>query len=219
MEASSAVSHAYWPVFDLRLRDDRLLLRPVTEADLGPLADLLPPDVEQNPALPSFGIGAARAGRGVAVHQEYWHSLGTWRPDSWNLGFVVLLDDAPVGVQRLEADGFAARRTVDSSSWLVTGARGRGIGTAMRRAVLALAFDGLAAEVAETSAWHDNAASLGVSRALGYVDNGVYRHANGDRVDDMVRMRLTRQTWRGRHAGHPVDVEGLDACLPFFGIG
>jgi RimJ/RimL family protein N-acetyltransferase len=125
---------------------------------------------------------------------------------------------APVGVQTLEADDFATRRTVDSSSWLTTTARGRGIGKRMRLAVLTLAFDGLGAEVAETSAWHDNAASLGVSASLGYVDNGVYIHADRGRVDEMRRMRLTRRGFAEQpHAN--VLIEGLPACLPFFGAG
>ena len=42
----------------------------------------------------------------------------------------------------------------------------------MRAAVLGFAFDGLGAQVAETSAFLDNAASNGVSRALGYEENG-----------------------------------------------
>jgi RimJ/RimL family protein N-acetyltransferase len=67
----------------------------------------------------------------------------------------------------LEGQDFLVRRTVDSSSQLRTDARGRGWGKQMRRAVLALAFGPLGAELAVTSAWHHNRASLGVSRALG----------------------------------------------------
>lgn len=209
---------ANWPLTSLRLRTGRLLLRPMVEADLAPLAACIPDDVDQNPALPSFPGRVGRAARGTAVYQTYWHSVGTWRPESWNLLFVVLRDDVPIGVQGLEADNFVERRTVDSSSWLVTEARGRGHGKGMRLAILALAFDALAAEVAETSAWHDNAASLGVSRALGYVDNGVHRHADRGRIGDLVHMRLTRDTWRARHADHDVRIEGLGQCLSFFGL-
>jgi RimJ/RimL family protein N-acetyltransferase len=212
------VDVAYWPLVDLVLVVGDVVLRPMTEADLRPLADLLPDDVDLNPALPSFGVRPPRTARGTTLCQTYWHSVGTWRPESWNLQFVVRLDGVRVGVQSLEGDDFGARRTVDSSSWLATTARGRGIGTAMRLAIMALAFDGLGAEVAETSAWHDNAASIGVSRALGYVDNGVHRHSDRGRVDDMVRMRLTREMWQARHAVHGVTVRGLSPCLPFFGL-
>jgi RimJ/RimL family protein N-acetyltransferase len=192
----------------------------MTEADLMPLAELIPDDVDQNPNMPSYANRTERSARGTTVFQTYWHSLGTWRPESWNLLFVVLVDGELVGVQGLEGEDFAVRRTVDSSSWLATAARGRGIGIgkAMRRAVLTLAFDGLGAEVAETSAWHDNLASIGVSRTLGYVPNGVYRHSDVRRVDDMVRMRLTREAWRQHGTGHRVEIRGLAQCLPFFGL-
>ena len=50
----------------------------------------------------------------------------------------------------------------------------------MRTAVLALAFEGLDAEIALTEAWSDNEASLGVSRSLGYLPNGSVRHRRDD---------------------------------------
>ncbi|HZD99071.1 MAG TPA: GNAT family protein [Micromonosporaceae bacterium] len=208
----------YWPLAGLRLATDEVMLRPMIEDDVGPLADLLPEDVDQNPIFASYAGRDGRSARGTTLHQTYWHTLGTWRPESWNLPLTVFVDGMPVGVQTLEADDFAARRTVDSSSWLTTAARGRGIGKRMRLAVLTLAFDGLGATVAETSAWHDNAASLGVSRSLGYVDNGVYMHADRGRVDEMRRMRLTRAAW-SQHRHADVHIEGLPACLPFFGVG
>lgn len=114
------------------------------------------------------------------MHQSYWASLGSWRPESWRLGFTVLVGDTITGMQDLET----------TASWLATRWRGRGVGQAMRLAVLALAFDALDAEVAETEAWHDNAASLGVSRALGYIDNGIGRHPRGDGADDRPRLRI-----------------------------
>jgi RimJ/RimL family protein N-acetyltransferase len=211
------VTHRYWPLAGLLLATDDVTLRPMTEGDLGSLADLVPDDVEQNPIFPSYAGRDGRAAHGTVLHQTYWHSLGTWRSESWTLPLTVSVDGSPVGVQTLEADDFAARRTVDSSSWLTTTARGRGIGKRMRRAILTLAFDGLGAMVAETSAWHDNEASLGVSRSLGYVDNGVYTHADPGRVDEMRRMRLIRAVWL-QHRHTDVRIEGLPPCLPFFGV-
>ena len=98
----------------------------------------------------------------------------------------------------------------------------------MRRAVLTLAFEHLSAEHAITSAWHDNAASLGVSRSLGYTDNGIERHrrddGSGTRADDMVHLRMTRAQWdtsgaSGDSGGsNGINVEGFDPCRPFFGL-
>jgi RimJ/RimL family protein N-acetyltransferase len=211
------VTHPYWPLADLRLSIGDVTLRPMSEDDIGPLSERLPDDVELDPALPTYAGRDGRLARGTTVHQTYWHSLGTWRPESWNLPLLVSVDRAPVGVQTIEADDFASRRAVGSSSWLITAARGRGVGRQMRLAMLALAFDGLAATVAETTAWHDNIASLAVSRRIGYVDNGVYQHADRGRVDEMRRMRLTHAAW-SRQPRADVRIDGLAPCRPFFGL-
>ena len=79
----------------------------------------------------------------------------------------------------------------------------------MRRAVLALAFDHLGAEAAITSAWHDNTASLGVSRSLGYRDNGVSSLARDDGVDTLVHLRMTRADWQAAGGAPDVTVTGL----------
>jgi RimJ/RimL family protein N-acetyltransferase len=196
-----------WPLFDLRLRTADLLLRPMTEADLPEVERLLPDDVELNPYLPM-------PEREWAVAQTYWHALGTWSVDDWRLQCVVLRGDELLGFQEVEGKDFVRLRTVDSSSWLVTAARGQGVGKAMRAAVLELAFGSMGAVAAVTSAWHDNGASLGVSRSLGYRDNGTERVRRGDGADDMVHLRLRREDW----AGADVQVEGFEACRRQFGL-
>ena len=190
----------------------------MTEADLDPVAAAVPDDLEQNPSATRFERLDDRTNRGVVVHQEYWRSMGTWRPDEWELFFVVRRAGEIVGVQGLEGPDFRTLRTVDTSSWVVAAARGAGVGKAMRRAVLALAFEHLGARAAVTSAWHDNHASLGVSRALGYRPNGESFLARGDGADTLVHLRMTRTDWLAAGAGHEVRVSGLDACRPLFGI-
>ena len=125
------VTYRYWPLFDLRLSTPDLRLRPLTEADLAPIADLLPEDVEQDPGLASYDFGDPRVARGIVFHQAYWRAFGTWRPEAWRLSFVVRTTDGEIlGVQELEGNDFPVLRTVDSSSFLVTAARGRGLGMA-----------------------------------------------------------------------------------------
>lgn len=215
-----------WPVTGLRLRTGDLTLRPAVESDLDTLGALLPSDVELDPSIPQpFGLEPAQA-RAVLIRQEYWRRLGSWTPAGWILEFVVLSGGGVLGTQTLEARDFAVLRTVETASWLVTDARARGIGKAMRTAVLALAFDGLGAQVAETEAWADNAASLGVSRALGYEPNGTTRHVRtgghgnpdpGATVSgDMPKLRLDADGWRSR-ARPAVEISGLDACRAWFG--
>lgn len=215
----ACVTYRYWPLFDLRLSTPDLRLRPMTEADLGPIADLLPGDVEQDPALAAPDLGDDRVGRGIASHQSYWRAYGTWRPGAWRLPFVVRSAASEIlGVQELEGTDFPTLLTVDSSSFLVTAARGRGFGKQMRTAVLALAFGPLGAEAAVTSAWHDNHASLGVSRALGYRPNGESLHAHPGRVDVLKHLRLLRADWLASGAAGQVQIAGFDACRPLFGL-
>jgi RimJ/RimL family protein N-acetyltransferase len=166
----------YWPLPGLRLRTPDLLLRPTTEADLPAVAATLSADIATNPQLPRFpGLGE-RTSRAVSAHQSYWQSLGNWSVNNWRLDFVVVVGERIIGVQSLEGEDFLVLRTVDSASHLARDTRGHGWGKQARRAVLALAFGPLGAEYAITSAWYHNAASLGVSRSLGYKPNGESRH-------------------------------------------
>lgn len=212
------MDHRYWPMFDLRLTTDHLQLRHLTEADLGPMAAILPDDLEQNPSATWYPGLNRDKNRRVVMHQDYWRARGTWRPESWELSFAVFRDGELIGHQGLEGDHFVTLRTVDSSSFLIPAMRGRGLGKQMRAAVLALAFGSLGARYAITSAWTDNGASLGVSRALGYVDNGVTAHRRDDGAGEMAHMRLTHEQWLASGWASWVDVAGVDECMAFFGL-
>ncbi len=206
------------PLADLRLRTTELELRPVDAAGLDALAAVLPDDVELDPRIPRYaGLGAPER-RAAVLRQSIWAAAGAWRPEEWALTFVVRSGGAVVGAQTLEGSDFVHTRTVDSASWLVPDARGLGWGGQARAAVLALAFGPLGAEFAVTSAWHDNHASLGVSRRLGYELNGRTTHHGGDRVDTMVHLRLSRAAWRARGQGEGVRIEGFEPCRPYFGL-
>jgi RimJ/RimL family protein N-acetyltransferase len=211
-------SHPSWPLLDLRLSSGDLVLAPLVEADLEELVARLPDDVELDPSATSYEGADPGTRRGTVVHQGYWRGYGTWSPAAWRLDFVVRRGGELLGRQELEGNDFRRLRTVDSSSWLVEGVRGLGIGKRMRRAVLALAFGPLGAREAITSAWHDNVASLGVSRAIGYTNNGVSTAVRGDRLDTMVHLRMTAADWQATGAGSDVVIEGFEPCRPFFGL-
>jgi RimJ/RimL family protein N-acetyltransferase len=210
--------YRYWPLFDLCLQTPDLTLRPMTEADQATIADLLPDDVELDPAATTYATGDERTGRGIVVHQGYWKAYGTWRPEAWRLNFTVRAAGELLGAQELEGNDFPALRTVDTSSFLIATARGRGYGQQMRAAVLALAFGPMRAQAAITSAWHDNHASLGVSRALGYQPNGESLHARGNSADVMLHMRLLRADWLASGAAEQVQISGFEACRSLFGL-
>jgi RimJ/RimL family protein N-acetyltransferase len=214
---TAAGSHRYWPLFDLRLRTPDLELRPMTEADLTPLSDLLPDDLELDPAATTYAFDDRHTGRGVVVHQAYWKGYGTWRPEAWRLNFTVRYEGNIIGTQELEGNDFPTLRVVDSSSFLVGDARGRGWGKQMRTAVLALAFGPLAAEAAITSAWHDNHASLGVSRSLGYQPSESYLARDGA-ADLLTHLMMKRAGWLASGLAERVEISGFEPCLPLFGL-
>lgn len=209
----------YWPMFDIRLTTPDLELRHLTEADLSSLAGIVPDDAEQDPASTTYDGLESSMNRGAVVHQDYWRARGGWRPESWALSFGVFRDGELVGQQGLEGDDFARLRTVDSSSFLTPAARNRGWGKQMRAAILTLAFGQLDARFAITSAWSDNQASLAVSRALGYADNGVTAHLRDNAAGEMAHLRLTRETWMASSWPEQVSVSGVEECLVYFGLG
>jgi RimJ/RimL family protein N-acetyltransferase len=89
----------------------------------------------------------------------------------------------------------------------------------MRTAVLSLAFDHLGALAAVTSARPDNGPSLGVSRRLGYQDNGVSLNASSDGLVLLHHLRLAADEWQASQRPGKAKVTALEPCLRSFGLG
>jgi RimJ/RimL family protein N-acetyltransferase len=207
-----------WPLFGLRVRTDRLVLKVPTDDDLMRLlpvarAGIHPPD-ERPFGVAWSTLPSPAFERGFMQH--YWGTRSSWSPDAWFLNLVVELDGQAIGAQAVGAEQFAVYRTVHTGSWLGQAFQGQGLGKEMRSAVLALAFDGLGARAAETQAFLDNAASNGVSRSLGYEPNGFGSLAPEGVARPTERFRMTVDGWRSRPRG-PVTIDGLDACREMFG--
>ena len=126
-------------------------------------------------------------------------------------------DGVVAGSQGVGGRHFTVLREVHTGSWLGRRHQGQGIGTQMRAVVLALAFDGLAAQWAVSAAFEDNPASLGVSRKLGYRDDGIDWHLVRGRPALTRRLRLDRANWQATRA-IPVQIHDLPPCLPLFGL-
>ncbi len=86
----------------------------------------------------------------------------------------------------------------------------------MRVAVLHLAFAGLGALEARSGAFSDNAASLAVSRRLGYRPDGREVGVRRGRRAIERRLVLTRGDWEASERP-ATTVEGLEPCLELFG--
>jgi RimJ/RimL family protein N-acetyltransferase len=207
-----------WPIFGLRIRSERLVLRLPTDDDILALIDVAKAGIHPPDEMP-FGVAwsvepSPAFERGFVQH--HWGVRASWTPQSWMLNLLVELDGRPIGSQSIGAKDFAIHRIVDTGSWLGRAFQSRGLGKEMRGAVLALAFDGLGARVAESAAFVDNAASNGVSRSLGYEDNGIGALAPQGVSRESQRFRMTVEGWRSRPRP-PVEIEGLEPCRALFG--
>jgi RimJ/RimL family protein N-acetyltransferase len=203
----------------LRLRTPRLELRLATGAELVRLAEVARAGIHPPEEMPFAVAWTDDAGRATWVGDflEHYRRLDRERrPESWTLNFTVFRDGEPIGAQSLAADEFRARRAVRTGSWLGAPFQGSGLGTEMRAAVLALAFEGLDAVSALSGAIEGNEASARVSAKLGYVEvePGI-RSPRGTPVRER-RFLLSRDAWES--APRPaVDIEGLEPCLPLLG--
>jgi RimJ/RimL family protein N-acetyltransferase len=214
--------NAVWPLFDLRIRTPRLELRLPTDDDFPALLDVIHAGIHPPDTMP-FEIPWTDA-EGDELSREsmrfWWRSRGELTAEDWHLPFMVSMAGKVVGSQGVKGTGFPALREVETGSWVGMAYQGQGIGKEMRAAVLHFAFAGLGAEVARSGAWADNAASIAVSRALGYEDDGTRRGLRRDVPAEQVRFRMTREGWEDARADrrHPVvTLDGVGPCLALLG--
>jgi RimJ/RimL family protein N-acetyltransferase len=206
------------PLFGLRLRTPRLELRFPDEDELVALGRLAEQGVHPPEEMPFFvawtdAIGQPQFVDGfVAFHRLQREQ---WRPERWHLLLGVWAEGELAGTQALDGERFAAERTAETGSWLGQAFQGRGYGTEMRAAILALFFDGLGGEVATSGALEGNVASARVSEKLGYVRSGEGTAAPRGVPVREQKFRLERARWR---PPFEVEIAGLEPCLPLFGL-
>ena len=208
-----------WPLFGLRVETPRLLLRYPSDADLAALACAAAAGIHDPSQMP-FEIPwtDAPADRIPLNALQFWWGLrASWKAGAWTLTMAVAERERLLGVQDLHARDFAVSRQVATGSWLTRSAQGRGVGKEMRAAILHLAFAGLGAERAVSAAFDDNPASLAVSRALDYVENGDEIRSRRGRPARHLNLLLTRERWE-RHRRDDIRIEGLEPCLALFGL-
>ena len=210
----------HWPLFELRVLTPRLELRYPDDETAAALADRAASGVHDPDtmpfAMPWTDVKPPELQRNSM--QYIWRTRAEWTADAWDLPMAVVVDGEAVGVQGMTAKRFKLRRSFETGSWLAQSVQGQGIGKEMRAAMLHLGFAGLGADWAHTGAWHDNHASLGVTRALGYTPNGetvdVRRNETGE---TMLGFRMSRADWEARRRDDIV-IENLEPCLPLFGV-
>lgn len=209
----------HWPLFDLRIRTPRLELRYPSDDDLGVLVELAREPVHDASFMP-FTTPWTRAESPMRERnalQFWWRLRAGLSVQDWTLPFMVIDDGDPVGVQDLKGTRFPVTRSVTTGSWLVLLHQGRGVGKEMRAAVLHLAFAGLGAVEAHTSAFEDNTRSLGVTRALGYEPNGSQIDEREGVATRHLRFVMKAPDWEARRR-QDIEIDNLDACREFLGV-
>ncbi len=209
----------WWPLFALRVRTPRLELRPPTDDDLDEMCELVTAGVHDPARMPfnNAWTDAERPQLQRSALQFHWRVRSSLTVEDWHVPFGVWERGRLVGQQDVLAARFRLLRTVATGSWVGLAHQGRGIGTEMRSAVLHLAFAGLGAVRAETGAFEDNAASLAVTRSLGYRPNGDEVRPQRDRPGRQLRFTLHRQDWERRRRDD-IEIDGLEACAPLLGV-
>jgi RimJ/RimL family protein N-acetyltransferase len=205
-------------LYDLRLVTPRLALRLGTHEELVELGRLAERGVHPPEEMPFAVAWTDRITEPdflegfVAYHAGH---LEGWSPEAWELHLLVWERGELVGTQALFAKRFAETRHVGTGSWLGRAYQRRGIGTEMRAAVLELAFRGLGARETESDWLAGNEASRRVSEKLGYIEVAVGSVSPRGTPVPAHDVRVTAEAWIC-----PVDVaiEGLEPCLPLFGV-
>jgi RimJ/RimL family protein N-acetyltransferase len=211
-----------WPVAGLRVVSGDLELRYLDDDRLLALARLAREGVHAPDAMP-FTVPWTRGtpvevARSVLTYQ--WSARAAVAPERWKLELAVLRHGEVVGTQALMAADFPVTRTAETGSWLGRRHQGQGVGTRMRLMILHLLFEGFDGRFATTSAFDDNGPSNGVTRRIGYAENGV---EIVDRLGEAATSRrylLDRATWDARpeHLRPEVTLHGVEGAREQLGL-
>jgi RimJ/RimL family protein N-acetyltransferase len=208
------MAHPYWPLFDLSICTPRLELRYPDDALVRELIELAQQGIHDPASMP-FGVPWTDAPSPQFERsslQHYWGGRANHTAERWDLHFAVLVEGRAVGTQSAHAANFGKLRQAETGSWLGQAFQGQGLGKEMRAAVIHFLFDGLGAQRCISGAWHDNAPSLGVSRSLGYVDNGEEFRLRRGKPDRLIHLLLSREAWEPQRRDD-IEIVNLEPCM------
>lgn len=198
-----------WPPLGLRVVGAGLELAWANDEHLYALAREAAAGVHEVTAMP-FAVPWTQGDPeqvGRSVLQYGWGRRGVLSPADWCLQLAVLRDGRPLGLQDAFARDYPVTRTAETGSWLGLRHHRQGVGWRMRLLVLHLLFEGLGAQTATTSAFADNPGSLGVTRKLGYRENGTTTSVRNGAAATSCLFRMDRDDWAARPGWMRPDVE------------
>ena len=207
------------PIFDIRILTKRPNLRVPDLELLDELASLAVEGIHSPETMPSGVPWTDQPAPQLERETVRWNllQLAPGKPEAWSCNPVVLHAGRVVGTQGISATSFAVTRSFLTGSWLGRAHQGQGLGREMRAAILHFGFSALGAETALSGAFRDNPASLGVSRSLGYEENGELVVERRGLPAEKVSLRLSRER-RALTDRPEVHVAGVERCLDFFGV-
>jgi RimJ/RimL family protein N-acetyltransferase len=208
-----------WPPYGVSLTENDLRLTVITDEDIPGLVDLALGGIHEPDRMPfSTPWTAVEPELLPASMVRYYSSVrANFTPEKFELHFAVRIGGELVGTQGLHTSDFAVTRTGETGSWLGQSYQRRGIGTRMRRAVCAFAFDHLGAVELTSGAFLDNPASLAVSTKVGYRPNGRFRMTRREgEVAINQRLVLTPDVFV---RGEPITVTGAEQLRSFLDLG
>jgi RimJ/RimL family protein N-acetyltransferase len=215
-----AMTASAYPPLNVQVHTPRLSLLGATDNLLQRLVPAVREGVVTVPPWPfddPMSLYRDNPDREWAWLRAIWAGRAKVSDSFWRLYFVVVVDNQPVGMQDLIGNSFSTFGTVETFSWVSPQTRGQGLGKEMRQAVLHLAFDGLGARQADSGAFVDNHPSNSISRALGYVPNGVDWSTRRGEAAEVNRWKLTREQWLTKRRDD-IELIGVAECRPVLGI-
>ncbi len=207
------------PALGLVVRAGPVELRGITDDLLPKLADIAAAGIHDAASMP-FSVpwtDVEPADFATSFAAYHWRCRADFSVGDWSLNLAVFHEGDLVGMQGLAAKHYLVTRSAETGSWLGRAHQGRGIGTAMRQAMCAFAFDHLDAAELTSGAFLDNPASRAVSRKVGYRPNGVQRlqRREGELAEHQSLLLSPGDLVRGQH---PLEVDGLAAFRRSIGL-
>ena len=208
-----------FPPLGLTIEAGPVVLRGISDEILPELCELAVGGIHEPGTMP-FYFPWTDAPRGQLARNTaayHWRARAEFGPQAWGLHLAVFHDGRLVGTQGFETCDYLVTRTGETGSWLGREFQGRGIGTAMRQAICAFAFDHLDAAAITSGAFVDNPASLAVSRKLGYRPNGVRRLKRRE-FELALNQALVLMPEDFVRGPHPLRVSGSSEVRAFIGL-
>jgi RimJ/RimL family protein N-acetyltransferase len=208
-----------WPPYGVSLIENDLQLTVITDADIPGLVDLASGGIHEPDQMPFSTPWTTAEPDLLAANMVRYYSgvRANFTPEKFDLLFAVRIGGELVGTQGLHTSHFAVTRTGETGSWLGLSYQRQGIGTRMRRAICAFAFDHLGAVELTSGAFLDNPASLAVSTKVGYRPDGRFRMMRREaEVAINQRLVLTPDVFV---RGGPITVTGMERLRSFLKLG